>query len=271
MKRLAIVVLCVVALSAVCAPWLAPFNPAQQLDIVALRNSTPSLAHPLGTDPYSRDVLSRLLYGARTSLVVGGLATLIALCVGCLWGGVAALLGRHGGTVLMLVVDVMRSVPRMLLFLVAVTLFGALSPYALAVVLGIAAWPVMARLTYGLARDMRTRPFVEAAEAVGVGRWNVLRRHIAPHVAGSIAAASALLLADVLAAESGLSFLGVGVRPPTASWGNMVQDALPYLGSAWWLAAIPCTCLLVTVLSVSTVADASHTARATRTIVSRRR
>jgi peptide/nickel transport system permease protein len=253
-RRLAWCVLVAVVCAAIFAPLIAPYDPAAQLDIVALKNSVPSLAHPLGTDAYSRDVMSRLVFGARTSIVIGAVATVVALVVGCLWGGIAALANGRAGEGLMLVVDVLRTVPRMLLFLVAVALFGALAPVPLALVLGGAGWPVVARLTYALVRETRGRDFIEAAEAIGAARGRILLRHIAPHISGAIVAAGTLLLADVLAAEAGLSFLGIGVRPPTASWGNMVQDALPSLASAWWLALIPSACLLATVLAVSALA-----------------
>jgi peptide/nickel transport system permease protein len=264
-RRLSIVALVVIVLCALLAPYIAPFDPAAQLDIASLKNSAPSLRHWLGTDSYSRDLLSRLLFGARTSLVVGSVATIIALALGTAWGGTAALAGKRAGAVMMLTVDVMRSVPRILLFLVAVALAGTLSPLFLAIVLGVAAWPVIARLTYTFAREATGRDFVEAARAVGSTRWSVLSRHVAPHLVGPLTAAGALLLADVLAVESGLSFLGIGVRPPAPSWGNMVQDALPYLGSAPWVAAVPCLALLVTVMAVTTLADAAYERRASQT------
>jgi ABC-type dipeptide/oligopeptide/nickel transport system permease subunit len=260
-------VLLMIVLAAAFAPWLAPYDPAIQLDIVTLQNSAPSLVHPLGTDQYSRDLLSRTLFGARTSLTVGFVATVVATVTGFLWGGVAATAGNRAGECMMLVTDIMRSIPRLLLFLVVVALLGALSPVLLAMTIGAAAWPVIARLTYVLVRELRAREFVEAARAVGATRWSVLSRHVAPHLLGPVSAMSALLLADVLSVESGLSFLGIGVRPPTASWGNMIQDALPTLGSAWWVAAIPCACVLLTILAVSTLADRTHASHTRNALV----
>lgn len=255
MRRLGAGLLGLIVLLAVLAPLLAPFGPAEQLDIVALKNSAPSATHLLGTDAYSRDILSRTLYGARASLFVAFVATLIATLVGALWGGFAATATHRIGEAMMLVVDVFRSVPRMLLFLVAVALAGALSPLWLAALLGISAWPAISRMAFVLVRDVHSRSFVEAAHATGTAPVRVLVRHVIPHLSGPLTAGGTLLLADILALESGLSFLGLGIRPPGASWGNMVQDALPYLGSAWWTAAVPCACLLVTVLSASAVAD----------------
>lgn len=255
MRRFPAVALGGVVLLAVFAPLVAPFGAAEQLDIVALKNSAPSASHWLGTDAYSRDILSRALFGARTSLFVAFVATMIATLVGSLWGGVAASTAGRLGEVMMLAVDVFRSVPRMLLFLVAVALAGALSPLWLAALLGLSAGPAISRMAFTLVRDIRSRSFVEAAQAAGGTPTRVFLHHVVPHLTGPFTAAGTLLLADILALESGLSFLGLGIRPPGASWGNMVQDALPYLGSAWWTAAVPCACLLATVLSASALAE----------------
>lgn len=254
-RNLATLLLAAAVLAALFAPIVAPFDPALQLDIVGLKNHSPSLQHLLGTDAYSRDILSRVLYGARTSLTVALLATLVATVLGVLWGGVAAIANARVATCMMLTVDVVRSVPRMLLFLVAVALAGALTPPLLAILLGAAAWPATSRMVYALVRDAESRSFVEAARSSGASSTRVFAHHIAPHLIGPLTASGALLLADVLALESGLSFLGLGVRPPGASWGSMVQDALPYLGSAWWTVAVPCVSLVVTVLSAATMAD----------------
>jgi len=253
--RAALVVLALVVAAALLAPFIAPYDPAVQLDIVALRNASPSIAHLLGTDAYSRDILSRVLFGARTSLLVAFLATIVATLLGSIWGGIAASGRGSVGTAMMLLVDVVRSVPRLLLFLVAVALMGALTPTLLAILLGAAAWPATSRLVFALVRDTQSRPFVEAARSSGATRARVFMKHVAPHLVSPLTASGALLLADVLALESGLSFIGLGVRAPGASWGTMVQDALPYLGSAWWTAAVPCVCLVVTVLSAAAVAD----------------
>ncbi|MDQ6612694.1 MAG: ABC transporter permease [Gemmatimonadota bacterium] len=258
MRRLAIATLSVVVMGALFAPYIAPFDPTRQLDITALVNGAPSAAHLLGTDAYSRDILSRVLFGARVSLTVAFLASLVAIVLGSLWGGLAAMLGARIASGMMVFVDTVRSVPRILLFLVAVTLVGTLTPVMLALLLGAAAWPTISRLVYTLVRDLRSREFVEAAQSVGASPARVFLQHLAPHTVGPIAASAALLVADCLAVESGLSFLGLGVRPPAPSWGNMVQDALPALSSAWWVAAVPCACLLVTVLAAANIVDDVH-------------
>lgn len=247
--------LAVVVLAAVLAPWLAPFDPASQLDIVRLKNGVPSAAHWLGTDPYSRDVLSRALFGARTSLTVAAIATLLSIVVGTAWGVCAASLREQAGDLLMAVVDVVRSVPRVLVFLAVSVMLGPLHAVTLALVLGATAWTGTSRLVYALVREIGTRPFVEAAQSIGASRWRLLQRHVLPQLVKPVAAAGVLLLADILAVEAGLSFIGLGVRPPAASWGGMLQDGLPYLRSAWWLVAVPAGLLVLTVLSAAGLAD----------------
>lgn len=254
-RRAPIVLVVLIAASALLAPWLAPHDPAAQLDIILLKNVAPSVSHWLGTDPYSRDVLSRAIFGARTSLSVAALATTLALVVGCAWGAAAASISARLGDGLMSMVDVLRSTPRVLLFLAVAVLLGPLGTVTLALVLGATAWTGVSRLVFVLVREVNTKPFVEAARAMGASRWLCLRRHVLPQLLDPIAASGALLLADLLAVEAGLSFIGLGVRPPQASWGSMLQDGLPYMQSAWWLTAVPSVLLITTVLSAAAIAD----------------
>lgn len=238
------------------APWLAPFDPVAPLEIVKLRNQPPSFAHLLGTDAYSRDLLSRLLHGGRTSLIVAGVSTMVALTLGVLWAMVATLCGPRFGATMMSAADVLRSIPRILLFLGALVIAGRLDALGLAVALGLSSWPGASRLVYTVVQECLTRPFTEAARALGISPARVMLRHVGPHLVGPLGALGALLLADMLALEAGLSFLGLGVRAPVPSWGNMLQDALPYVRSAWWVAAVPCVLLITTVLAVARLADA---------------
>jgi peptide/nickel transport system permease protein len=251
----AAIMLTVITAAGLLAPWIAPYDPAVQLDIVQLKNGAPSLAHWFGTDPYSRDILSRALFGARTSLTVAAVATLLATVIGCAWGVCAATVSNRVGDVMMSVVDVVRSLPRVLLFLCIAVVLGPLSAMTLALVLGATAWTGTGRLVYVLVRDVTARPFVEAARSIGASRLRVLQRHVMPQLLTPLAASGALLLADILAVEAGLSFIGLGVRPPAASWGGMLQDGLPYLQSAWWLTAAPSVLLIATVLSAAGIAD----------------
>jgi peptide/nickel transport system permease protein len=259
--RAAAVVLATVVALALLAPWLAPYDPAAQLDVVALKNAAPSAAHPLGTDPFSRDLLSRALHGARTSVGVGLLAAIVGTALGAAWGLAAGSAREATGDALMGAVDVVRALPLAVVLLAVLAVLEAPSPPQLALLIGVAAWPQASRLVFVHVRGLRAREFVAAATALGASRPRVLARHVAPHLLGPLAASGALLLADAMALEAGLSFLGLGVRPPAASWGSMVQDGVPFLASAWWVAAVPSACLVVTVLSAARLADHAHAAR----------
>ena len=250
----ALLTMSLVGIGAIGAPWLAPYDPTAQLDLLTLKNQTPSWRHWLGTDAFARDVLSRVLFGARTSLWVATLSTAIAMLTGVAWGAVAASVPPRWTHTMMGAVDVLRSIPRLLLLLGAIVAFGVMSPTLLAVVLGLTSWTSISRLVFTKIRELNTRAFVEAARALGLSRPVILRRHLAPHLLAPLGAAGTLLLADLLAIESGLSFLGLGVKAPMPSWGNMVQDAVPFLQSAGWLAAIPCLLIMATVGSASAVA-----------------
>lgn len=247
--------LAVIVGAALAAPWIAPFDPATQLDIVALQNAPPSAAHPLGTDPYARDMLSRALHGGRVSLIVGAIGTLVASVLATAWGVVAGVSGPLVGGSMMACADALRAVPRKLVLLAVMLLVPHPSILVLALLLGAGSWSAVAQVVCAETRGVRARDFITAAHALGVSPQRLLLRHVAPHLLPVIGAASATLLADLLAVEAGLSFLGLGVRPPTPSWGSMLQDGVPYLGSAWWVAGVPCILLVITVHGVARIAD----------------
>lgn len=240
---------------AVLAPHLAPYDPAYQIDLVALKNEAPSAAHPFGTDPFSRDVLSRTLYAARTSLGVAALAAAVATALGVGVGGVAGALGGRTERALMRAVDAVLGVPRVLLLLAVVALWGHISSPALALVLGLTAWPATSRLVRARVASVRRAEFVEAARALGASPARVLLRHLPPHVAGTVGVAATLLFGELLALEAGLSFLGLGVRPPDASWGSIVQDGASNLADAPWTVAAPTACVILCVLAASVLGD----------------
>lgn len=243
------------ALAGLLAPALAPYDPARQLDIVALQNRPPSAAHLLGTDPFARDVLSRALYAARTSLGVAALGALTATVLGAAWGGLAGALAGPTERVLMRIVDAVLGIPRVLLLLAVVALWGAVPPPTLALVLGLTAWPATSRLVRARLALVREQEFVTAARALGASPTRVMLRYFPPHLAGTLAVSATLLFGELLALEAGLSFLGLGVRPPEASWGSMVQDGTPYIADAWWTAIVPTVCIIVSVLSASVLGD----------------
>ncbi|AHG90218.1 ABC-type transporter, integral membrane subunit [Gemmatirosa kalamazoonensis] len=243
------------ALLALFAPLVAPYNPSAQPDPVALQNRPPSLAHPLGTDPFSRDVLSRVLYGARVSLGVGVLAALLSTTVGAAYGAIAAWLGGLADAAMMRLVDAFLGIPRVLLLLAVVALWGHVSTVALVLLIAGTGWFGTSRLARAEVRSLREREFVHAARALGAGESRLLARHVVPHLGPLLLVAATLAVGNVIALEAGLSYLGLGVQPPQASWGSIMQDGADYVTTAWWTTAAPGILIVVTVLAVNVLGD----------------
>ena len=254
--RIAVVVLVIVALSAVFAPLLAPYDPTAQLDIVRLQSQPPSLAHPLGTDPYSRDVLSRLLYGSRISLAVGLGAVLLAMSFGIAVGAVAGFIGGAVDAVLMRFVDAALSIPRLLVLIMVASLWGSLGLVPLTLLMAGTGWFAVSRLVRAETLALREREFIVAARALGASPLRILVRHVLPNVAAPALVAATLGIANVILLEAGLSYLGIGVRPPTASWGAIIQDGAERVSDLWWLTLFPGLAILVTVFACNALGDA---------------
>jgi len=250
----AAVTLLVLVLAALFAPWLAPFDPAQTTDIAA-RMQPPSAAHWLGTDNLSRDMLSRILYGARLSLGIAALAVMVAMLVGTAWGAVAGYAGGWIDRVLMHVVDAGLAIPRILLLLGVVALWNGLSIPALVMVLGLTGWFTASRLVRAEVRATRDRDFVVAARAIGATPLRVLVRQVLPHALTPMLVAATLGVGQVIVVEAGLSFLGFGVAPPAASLGSLIQNGRSHLATAWWMAAFPGIALAATALAINVLGD----------------
>ena len=253
--RIAIVVLVIVALSAVFAPLLAPYDPTAQLDIVRLQSQPPSLAHPLGTDPYSRDVLSRLLYGSRISLAVGLGAVLLAMSFGIAVGAVAGFIGGAVDAVLMRFVDAALSIPRLLVLIMVASLWGSLGLVPLTLLMAGTGWFAVSRLVRAETLALREREFIVAARALGASPLRILVRHVLPNVAAPALVAATLGIANVILLEAGLSYLGIGVRPPTASWGAIIQDGAERVSDLWWLTLFPGLAILIAVFGMNLLSD----------------
>ena len=254
--RIAIVVLLIVALSAIFAPLLAPYDPTAQLDIVRLPSQPPSVAHPLGTDPFSRDVLSRLLYGSRISLAVGLGAVLLAMSFGIMVGAVAGFVGGAVDAVLMRFVDAALSIPRLLVLILVTSLWGSLGLLPLTLLMAGTGWFAVSRLVRAETLAVREREFIVAARALGASPARILVRHVLPNVAAPALVAATLGIANVILLEAGLSYLGIGVRPPTASWGAIIQDGAERVSDLWWLTLFPGLAILVTVFACNALGDA---------------
>lgn len=235
------------------APLLAPYDPAAQLDVIALRNVPPSPSHPLGTDLYSRDVLSRVLYGARMSLTIAALAVGLSVTLGTGVGLVAGLAGRWLDAVLMRAVDTGLAIPRIFLLLVVLALWEGVSVTALVLVLGATGWFGTSRLVRAEVQSVRHRPYVDAARAAGASPLRLVLRHVLPNVAAPVIVSATLGVGYVILVEAGLSYLGIGIPEPTPSWGNMIREGQSLLFTAPWIAfagggAAVCTVLAFTVL-----------------------
>ncbi len=247
-------VVAALGLGVLLVPFLAPFDPAFQGDLVRERLLAPSALHPLGTDQLARDVLSRVLYGARISLLIGVLAVAIAVGIGTLVGAVAGYLGGLADAVLMRGVDMVLAFPRIVLLVSVVALFEP-GLGVIVAVLGLTLWPGTARLVRGEVLSLREREFVEAARALGYSRRRIVLRHLIPNALGPVVVAATLGIGNTIVLEAGLSFLGIGVQPPTPSWGTMVADGRDYLLQAWWLSTFPGLAVVATVLAFNLVGD----------------
>jgi ABC-type dipeptide/oligopeptide/nickel transport system permease subunit len=252
------VILFVVIGAAVFAPYVAPQDPARQS---LIRRFTPpvwaqggSMSYPLGTDQVGRDILSRIIYGARVSLIVGISAVLVSLSVGVILGLLSGFLRGRVDTVIMTVVDVTLSFPQLLLALAFVAALGP-SLLTIIVVLGLTGWERYARVVRAEVLALREKDFVEAARAMGAGPTRLLLRHLLPNTFSSIIVMSTLQVAQAILAEAALSFLGVGTGSAHPTWGQMIALGRDFVSVAWWPATFPGLAILLTVLSINLVGD----------------
>ncbi len=251
--------LAVLVFSALTAQWLAPYDPLAQPDIVGAQLLPPSAKHPFGTDSFSRDVFSRVIFGARISLTVGILATALSVTLGTAYGIAAGYAGGPIDAILMRLLDGFLAIPRVLLVLVLVSATGSLPLPALVAVLGLTGWFHVARLVRAEALVARELDYVTAARALGANGWRIVSRHLLPNVMTPAAVAAVLGFAHTVVLEAGLSYLGLGVQPPAPSWGNIMLEGTEQLRTAWWLALFPGAVLFATVISVNTLAERLRT------------
>jgi len=241
-------------LAALFAPILTP-DPLAQPDPVRLQDRPPSAAHLLGTDPYSRDVLSRTVHGARVSLVVGIGAALLAVTLGAGVGLVAGIAGRRTDQVLMRGVDVALALPRIILLLAIFAVWEQVPPVAVLGVIAATGWFQTSRIVRAAVLSLREADFVAAARALGTTGAGIVRRHLLPHVAAPVIVSASLDVGNIILLEAGLSYLGLGVRPPTPTWGNMIMDGKDVLFSAPWVALAPGCALVLTVVAFNLAGD----------------
>jgi len=248
-----------IVLSAVFAPWIAPHDPL----VVDIRHRMAPPAwmedgareHPLGTDQIGRDLLSRVIWGGRVSLVVGVTAVLLSSTIGILFGLAAGYFGGRLDWSIMTFINVMLTFPFVLLALAVIAVLGPSMPNMI-IVLGVTGWPVYARVVRAETLALREREFVLAARALGGSHARIVFRQILPNLISPIVVIATLQIAQVIILESFLSFLGLGVQPPTPAWGNMLGEGRVYMLNSWWIAAFPGLAIFVTTLVINLIGNA---------------
>lgn len=249
--------LAAMAIPCLMAPVIAPYDPRELFGMVTLSNASPSLAHPFGTDHESRDVLTRLLYGGRLSLSVALFATLVSVTVGTAYGAVTGYSSGIIATVLERILDALLAIPRLLLLIAIFAAWRGVPEPVFIVILGLTGWYGLARLVRGQVLALKSQDFVASARALGASRMRILFRHILPNVVTPVVVAATLGLGHVILLEAGLSWLGVGIPTPTASWGNMIQDGTSsgQFPNHWWIASFPAMAILLTVMAFNVLGD----------------
>ncbi|NDJ60779.1 MAG: ABC transporter permease [Chloroflexi bacterium] len=257
--NISLVVLIALILAVVFAEQITPIDPVSQSLMNRLSppfglNETGSWEFPLGTDALGRDVFSRILYGGRISLAIGGVATLLGLALGTVLGLLGGYIGGWLDQFVMYLVDVQLSLPFLLLAVAVALVLGT----SLTVLVGLAAlatWPIYTRIVRAAVLSVRERDYVIAAQAAGAGGFHIMVTHLFPSLVAPLLVLATLSVGRIILLEAGLSFLGIGIQPPTPSWGNMINEGRDYLASAWWLATMPGIALALLTMAVGTIGD----------------
>ena len=256
MKDTGLVIGCLVigffSLMAIFAPWLCLYNP-EEIDSENLLMS-PCKEHILGTDSLGRDLLSRIIYGARISLSIGIIAVGISMLLGIILGSLAGFYGKWIDNLIMRFVDIMLCFPTFFLILAIVAVLGP-SIYNIMVIIGLTSWMGASRLIRAEILSLKEREFIQAARAIGASNLRIITRHLIPNAIGPVIVSAILGIGSAILLESSLSFLGLGVQPPTPSWGNILIESKSTLGVAWWLTLFPGLAILITILSFYLIAE----------------
>lgn len=233
-------------------PWIAPYTyDAQNL---ALGAAPPSANHWLGTDTLGRDQLTRIMYGSRVSLMVGFIATAVALTIGVLWGAIAGFLGGRVDAVMMRIVDALYALPFTIFIILLTVIFGS-SMLLLFLAIGAVEWLTMARIVRGQVLTIKRQEFVEAAISMGLSPWRIISRHLIPNVLGPVIVYTTLTIPSVILLESFLSFLGLGIQPPASSWGSLISGGVETMEEYPWLLIFPGLVLTITLFSLNFLGD----------------
>ena len=245
-------ILLILIVSAALAPWIAPYSYSfQNLELGA---SPPSADHILGTDVLGRDLLSRILYGARISLLVGFVATGVALVIGVSWGIIAGYAGGKVDSIMMIIVDVLYGLPFIIFIILLMVIFGR-NLWLLFGAIGAVEWLTMARIVRGQVMGLKNQEFVMAAKAMGVSNFSMFRKHLLPNILGPIAVYATLTIPQVMLLEGFLSFLGLGIQPPMSSWGTLIKDGVESMEEYSWLLIYPGITFTITLFALNFFGD----------------
>lgn len=256
--KLSFIILLGAVVIAALGPGFLP-DPAVMVEMGA-GAAPPSPAHPLGTDPLGRDMLSRLVYGGRISLSIALIAVAVSVTIGTCYGAISGYLSGWVDLIMMRLVDAGLAIPRLMILMLLFLVWERIPIVSLALVIGATGWLGTARIVRGEVQRLRHADFILAARAVGASPTRIIIRHLIPNVAGPVSVAATLAVAEVILLEAGLSFLGIGVQPPTPSWGGMILDARPVLLEAPWTSLAPGIAIVVVVLAANLLGDALRTA-----------
>lgn len=245
-------IISVFVLIAILAPLISPYDPSQ-INVKSLL-MPPSNAHLLGTDSLGRDILSRMIYGARISLSIGLIAVGIATLIGLILGALAGFYGGLIDAIIMRFVDIMLCFPTFFLILAVVAILEP-SIFNIMIIIGLTSWMGPARLIRGEILSLKEREFIQAERAIGASNLRIIIRHLIPNAMGPVLVNATLGIAGAILLESGLSFLGLGVQPPVSSWGNILIESKSTLGVAWWITVFPGFAILITILGFNFIAE----------------
>ena len=237
---------------ALITPFIAPYDYAYQ--DLALGASPPSSDHLLGTDTLGRDLLTRMMYGSRISLMVGFLATSVALIIGVIWGTIAGFSGGKTDSIMMRIVDTLYGIPFIILIILLMVIFGR-NLVLLFLAIGAVEWLTMARIVRSQVLNLSRQEFILSAEAMGVSKLSIIFRHLIPNAMGPVIVYATLTVPQIMLLESFLSFLGLGVQPPLSSWGLLIRDGAVSMEEYWWLLIFPSLAFSLTLFSLNFIGD----------------
>ena len=246
-------ILILLIIAAALAPWVTPYG-YEEMDFNNMTATPPSSDHLLGTDTAGRDLLTRILYGARVSLLVGFVATGVALIIGVSWGIIAGYAGGKVDQIMMRIVDILYGLPFIIFIILLMVVFGS-NLWLLFAAIGAVEWLTMARIVRAQVIGLKNQEFVLAAKAMGVSNLSLFRRHLLPNILGPIAVYATLTIPQVMLLESFLSFLGLGIQPPMSSWGSLINDGVQYMEEFSWLLIYPGITFTITLFALNFFGD----------------